>query len=93
MSDIIEIEVSGQRFRIRSHGGPDYLQELAQHVTEVMSKVQNSTHSPNSDRIAIMAALHIADELYQVKRRQEQERSERKQLIQRLLTVSDRFSE
>ncbi len=66
MSDtrVIPVEIQGQRYPIRSALEQDYVTKLAMYVDEKMRTAAESTASGDSVRIAVLAALNIADELF-----------------------------
>ena len=61
---IIPVEISGQRYPIRTALDPDYVGRLASFVDQKMRAVAESTPSGDSVRFAVLAALNIADELF-----------------------------
>ena len=67
MSDsgrVIPVEIHGQRYPIRSSLEPEYVARLASYVDEKMRAAGESTPSGDSLRLAVLAALNIADELF-----------------------------
>lgn len=67
MSDeTIRVEIYDQIYSIRSDGGSsDYIQELASFVDSKMRDIAKGTMTVDSLKVAILAALHIADEHFQ----------------------------
>jgi cell division protein ZapA len=67
--DRISVEIFGQTYAVRGEGDPEYLMELAQLVDSRMRDVavQGLTHEPL--KIAILAALNIADEYARYRKR------------------------
>ncbi len=61
---VIPVEINGQRYPIRSSLEPDYVARLAQYVDEKMRTAAESTPTGDSLRLAVLAALNIADELF-----------------------------
>ena len=61
---VIPIEIHGQRYPIRTALSPDYVSRLAQYVDEKMRAAADSTPTGDSMRLAVLAALNIADELF-----------------------------
>ena len=61
---VIPVEIAGQRYPIRSALDPEYVARLAQYVDEKMRTASESTPTGDSLRLAIIAALNIADELF-----------------------------
>jgi cell division protein ZapA len=67
MSDsgrVIPVEIHGQRYPIRSSLEPEYVARLASYVDEKMRAAGEATPSSDSLRLAVLAALNIADELF-----------------------------
>jgi cell division protein ZapA len=61
---VIPVEIQGQRYPIRSSLEPDYVIQLARYVDEKMNAAGESTPTSDSLRLAVLAALNIADELF-----------------------------
>ena len=68
----IKVEIYDQAYTVRSDGDPDYLKELAEYVDQRMREISSGTLTVDSRKVAILAALYIADELHQLKKVQEQ---------------------
>ena len=60
--DPTEVEIFGQTYNVRGDGDPDYLTELAQYVDARMREVAAEVATVDPMKIAILAALNIADE-------------------------------
>ncbi len=61
---VIPVEIHGQRYPIRSSLEPEYVARLASYVDEKMRAAGEATPSSDSLRLAVLAALNIADELF-----------------------------
>lgn len=61
---VVPVEIGGQRYPIRSALEPDYVARLASYVDEKMRAAAESTPTGDSLRLAVLAALNIADELF-----------------------------
>ncbi len=61
---VIPVEIHGQRYPIRSTLDPEYVSRLATYVDEKMRAAADSTPTGDSLRLAVLAALNIADELF-----------------------------
>jgi cell division protein ZapA len=61
---VIPVEISGQRYPIRSSLEPEYVARLATYVDEKMRAAADSTTTGDPVRLAVLAALNIADELF-----------------------------
>ena len=61
---VIPVEIHGQRYPIRSGLEPEYVAKLAAYVDEKIRTAADSTPTGDSLRLAVIAALNIADELF-----------------------------
>ena len=68
----IKVEIYNQTYSIRSDGDNDYILHLADYVDGKMREISSGTLTVDSLKVAILAALHIADEYHQVKNMQAQ---------------------
>lgn len=79
-----EVEIFGSVYSVRGEQDAAYLQELAETVDRTMRHVAERVATVDTARIAILAALNLADELSQCQRRQEGERTEITEKVARL---------
>ena len=70
--DSTEVEIFGQTYNVRGEGDPKYLSELARFVDSRMREVAAEVSTVDPMKIAILAALNIADEFSRF-RKQRQE--------------------
>ncbi len=68
----IRVEIYNQTYNIRSDGDSDYIVQLAEFVDGRMREISSGTLTVDSLKVAILAALHIADELHRLKDLHEQ---------------------
>ena len=68
----IRVEIYNQTYNIRSDGDSEYLMRLADFVDARMREISSGTLTVDSLKVAILAALHIADELHRMKQTYEQ---------------------
>jgi len=71
------IHIFGQTFSVGGELDEEYVQKLAAYVDEKMHSISEMTPTVDTQKIAIMAALAIADELHTVR----SERSDRDELL------------
>src|ERR1041384_4640712 len=71
-SETIRVEIYDQSYTVRSDGDPDYLKQLAEYVDQRMREISSGTLTVDSRKVAILAALYIADELHQLRKASEQ---------------------
>jgi cell division protein ZapA len=85
---VIPITVQGQQYPIRTSLDPEYVQRLAAFVDEKMSAAAEQTPTSDSIRLAVLAALNIADELFRCRDATDQRNgrlAERTEELERLL--------
>ncbi|MBA2620493.1 MAG: cell division protein ZapA [Acidobacteria bacterium] len=68
----IRVEIYNQTYNIRSDGDNEYIMRLAEYVDGKMREISSGTLTVDSLKVAILAALHVADEFHQLKNQQEQ---------------------
>ena len=66
-SPTIRVEIYNQTYNIRSDGDTEYIIQLAEFVDGRMREISSGTLTVDSLKVAILAALHIADELHRLK--------------------------
>ena len=59
----IEVQIFGQIYRLRVGEDPERIRRVAALVDEKMNKIADRGASPDSYRIAVLAALELADEV------------------------------
>lgn len=64
---VVTVEIHGQRYAVRSDLDQAYIAELATYLDEKMRMAADELSSADSLRIAIIAALNLADELYRAR--------------------------
>ena len=77
---IIHVEIHGQQYPIRSGLDPAYVAELAAYVDAKMRLASRETTGGDTLKLAVLAALNIADECF---RAQHEERDHRDQFVHR----------
>ena len=68
----IKVEIYNQTYNIRSDGDNAYIEKLAGFVDGRMRDISSGTLTVDSLKVAILAALHVADEYHRLKSDQEQ---------------------
>src|SRR6266496_5970867 len=71
-SPTIRVEIYNQTYNIRSDGDTEYIVQLAEFVDSRMREISSGTLTVDSLKVAILAALHVADELHRLKHLHEQ---------------------
>ncbi len=68
---ITSVKIYHGTYQLRTGGDVEYLEELARHVDEQMLRISEETPTVDTLKIAILAALNIADEYFSAKKRLE----------------------
>ena len=63
-SRVVNVEIHGQRYPIRSGLPEDYVVELAAFVNEKMRLAARESPAGDTLKIAVLAAINIADEFF-----------------------------
>ena len=71
-----KVEIFGQEYKIKGVGNPQYVHKIAGYVDKKMREIAHSSGIMSQSRIAILAALNITDELYQVRETREKAEQE-----------------
>ena len=67
MAEDVEVEIFGQSFRVAAgEATPAYIQKLASYVDERLRAIAETTKTMPLNRMAILAALNIADDLFKL---------------------------
>jgi cell division protein ZapA len=66
-SRVVQVDIHGQRYAVRSDLDPAYISELAAYLDEKMQLASRETQSADSLRVAVIAALNVADELFRAR--------------------------
>ncbi len=85
---VVPVEIHGQRYPIRSSLEPAYVARLATYVDQKMHAAAASAPTGDSLRLAVLAALNIADELFRCRdagRARDGQLAERAGELERLL--------
>jgi len=90
MSAPVKVQIFGQTYSIQGDLDARYVQDLAKYVDEKMQAIADATATVDTQKIAVLAALAIADELHSAQR----ERTDREELLreqaERCLTLVER---
>ncbi|HKZ39880.1 MAG TPA: cell division protein ZapA [Candidatus Hodarchaeales archaeon] len=88
METKIQVEIYGQDYQIKAGADPDYIKNIARYVDLKMREIASSVPTVDSLKIAVLAALNITDEFFQLKRHKQdldREFTQRTEKIQKLL--------
>jgi cell division protein ZapA len=63
----VQVEIFGQTYAVKAGPDPGYVEQLAAYVDQQMREVSRSGGAVDSVRIAVLAALNIADECFRLR--------------------------
>ena len=89
--EVVSVEIRGLRYPIRSTLDASYVNGLATYVDEKIRAASESSPSGDTLRLAVLAALNIADELFRCQDAQQQRRgalAERTEALERLMDAA-----
>lgn len=83
----VKVTIYGTEYPVKGEADSDYIQEVAAYVDGKMKEVAESLSVKSTTKVAILAALNITDELYQLRGSSENEIEEYED---RLTLLADR---
>jgi len=84
----VRVEIFDQAYNLRG-SDPEYILKLAEYVDSKMRAVAEATNTIDTVRLAVLAALNIADEYHLLKRKMEGGGSESSSRTRQLLKALD----
>lgn len=67
---VVKVTIGGDEYSLKSDRPPEYTREVAEHLDRALKEVLEVGAIVESHKAAILAALTIADELFQSRRSQ-----------------------
>ena len=92
---VIQVEIHGQQYPIRSSLDPTYVAELAAFVDMKMRAASRETTAGDTLKVAVLAALNIADECFRIQQTDRDRRAEltlRAEELERMLDHALEFA-
>src|SRR2546423_9926359 len=90
MSGAVKVQIFGQTYTIRGELDERYVQKLAAYVDEKMSAIADVTTTVDTHKVAVLAALTIADELHTTSKDRGEEEELLREQAERCLTLVER---
>jgi cell division protein ZapA len=90
-SRVVSVEINGMRYPIRSHLDAAYIADLAAYVEQKMQLAARESPAGDTLKIAVLAALNIADECFRARQEGQAQRtdvSERARELEQLLDLA-----
>ena len=67
----LTVQIAGAPFKVRSDADETYIRTLASYVNDKMKEVRQSTRSVSTHELAMLAAMNIADDLFQERQKRQ----------------------
>ena len=90
MSTPVKVQIFGQIYSIRGELEDKYVQKLAKYVDEKMQAIADATGIVDTQKLAVLAALAITDELHSTQRERSEEEELLREQAERCLTLVER---
>jgi cell division protein ZapA len=84
----VRVEIFDQAYNLRG-SDPEYILKLAEYVDSKMRAVAEATNTIDTVRLAVLAALNIADEFHLLKRKQDSGPADYQKRAHRLVAALD----
>lgn len=89
-NQVTTVRIHNRTYQVRG-SDPDYVQELARYVDTTMTGVFENTPAVDSLKVAVLAALNIADDLFSAKQELESMESEVRLKSEKISVLLDPF--
>lgn len=64
----VHVKIYGEEYTMRGPASPDYMKRVAHYVDEKMKQVGQANSRLGINKIAVLTAINLADELFRVRR-------------------------
>ncbi len=85
--DSVTIQIYGESYTLKAGGDPSYIKEVAAFVDGKMREISSEGKAITTDKVAMLAALNIADELFKARREWKLSDEETEKKIEELLSA------
>ena len=90
VSPRVKVDIYDQTYHVAGDLDPAYVEGLAQHVDAKMREIARATGTIDSVKVAVLAALAVADELYALRESRDTNRKELRDHARRCLKLVER---
>lgn len=89
----MKIQIYDQSYNVNADGNEEYLTELAAYVDGKMRSIADSTRMVDSLKVAVLAALNIADETFTMRKRQQETERPLRQRVENCISMVEKALE
>ena len=61
---MVIVNIFGAEYALRAGSDPEYIRRVAQHVDGLMRDISGRVKHASASKVAVLAALHLTDELF-----------------------------
>ncbi len=87
MKKSVTVEVAGQRFTLKTDAEDEYVRSLARYVSGKIEEVKRGARTVSTHSMVVLAALQIADDLFQARRSEQELRQKVREKSRTILEV------
>jgi cell division protein ZapA len=90
MKRSVKVDVAGSKYSLRTDADEDYVRSLAKYVTDKLAEARSGSGAVATQSLVVLAAMQIADELFQARRQADEFRSKVRDLSVRALSLLEK---
>lgn len=90
MKRSVTVDVAGQKLTLRTDAEDEYVASLAEIVNRKIGEVKASSRTLSTHVLAVLAALQLADDLIQARKKEAELRQKVREKSQRILSLLER---
>src|SRR5205809_8106609 len=87
--NVVQVQIFGHSYTIRGEANQDYIVDVAAYVDRKMREITDKVPVASLSKVAVLASLNIADELFKERAQREAQRLEMDHRAARLNAVLD----
>jgi cell division protein ZapA len=89
----MKVEIFNQTYNVAAGEDEERVQKLAEYVDEKMREVSEATRTVDSVKVAVLAALNIADEMFALRKKQEEIQGPLRKRVEKCVQLVERALE
>jgi cell division protein ZapA len=89
MKTVIRVEILGREYAVKSDEGEERVKKIAQYVNQKIKDISESTQTVSTMNAAILAAMNIANEYFQILEEKKNYRQDFESKAEHLISLID----
>lgn len=89
MKRSVKVSVANQQFTLKTDATARYVKNLASYVDDKLAEAKKSGRTATTQSLALLAAMNIADELFELREQHDALKREVRERSQRIMKVLD----